>query len=192
MKQATLLLYFIFAFNMELYSQDQLPYREVPEYSNSYSAGTVASRIIDGLGFRFYWATDSLAESDLAFKPSEEGRTVFETIQHIYNMSWMIRNSTTAAINNREEDNLDYSTMRKQTLINLQIASQNLLKSDNLDDMKIIFEGKNGKVEYPFWNNLNGPIADCIWHVGQIVSFRRTNGNPMASNISFFTGKVKE
>ena len=192
MKQATLLLYFIFAFNMESNSQDQLPYREVPEYSNSYSAGTVASRIIDGLGFRFYWATDSLTGSDLAFKPSEEGRTVFETIRHIYNMSWIIRNSTTASVNNREEDKLDYSAMRKQTLINLQIASQNLVKSEKLDEMKIVFEGKNGKVEYPFWNNLNGPIADCLWHVGQIVSFRRTSGNPIASNLSFFSGKVRE
>lgn len=192
MKHAILILIIILICTMKSYSQDQLPYREVPDYPETYTAGSVAARMIDGLGFRFYWATDSLRDVDLSFKPSEEGRTLLETMEHIYSMSWMIRNSTTSSVNSRDGDELDYYSLRKQTLINFQIASQNLLNSNDLESMKIVFEGKNGQVEYPFWNNLNGPIADCLWHVGQIVSFRRTNGNPIASKLSFFSGKLRE
>ena len=46
--------------------------------------------------------------------------------------------------------------------------------------------------EYPFWNQLNGPIADAIWHVGQVVSFRRTAGNSLPKGPSFLTGTVRK
>lgn len=39
---------------------------------------------------------------------------------------------------------------------------------------------------------LNGPIADALWHVGQVVSFRRSSGNPFNSKVSVFSGKVRE
>ena len=48
------------------------------------------------------------------------------------------------------------------------------------------------KVEFPFWNQLNGPIEDAVWHSGQIVAFRRASGNPISKKISVFTGKVRE
>ena len=51
--------------------------------------------------------------------------------------------------------------------------------------MKILISssrGSNYEVEYPFWSLLNGPIADMIWHVGQVVTFRRSLGNPFNGN----------
>lgn len=173
-------------------AQAPLPYREVPEYPEKYSAGTVAARLIDGLGFRFYWATEGITESNLDFKPSNEGRTIAQTVQHIYEMSFMVVNATTNTMNQRADTTLTFEKMREVTLNNLYQASEILKKSDDLENMKIIYEGRNGKVEYPFWNHFNGPIADCLWHVGQIVSFRRTDGNPIAGNLSFFNGKVVE
>ena len=62
---------------------EKLPYYELPEYSETYTAGTVAARMIDGLGFRYYWATEGLRDEDLDFKPSEDARTTKETIDHI-------------------------------------------------------------------------------------------------------------
>ena len=173
-------------------AQSSLPYREVPQYPEKYSAGTVAARLIDGLGFRFYWATEGLTEANLDFKPSVDGRTIAQTIHHVYEMSFIVVNATTNKVNQREETTVTLAQMREQTLNNLYQASEILKQSDDLDNMKIIYEGKNGRLEYPFWNHLNGPIADCLWHVGQIVSFRRTDGNPIAGNLSFFTGKVLE
>jgi hypothetical protein len=182
----------LFFFSMSAKSQDPLPYYEVPEYPESYNAGTVAARIIDGLGFRFYWATEGLRSEDLAYKPSTEARSSEETIDHIYGMSKMIVNATQALVNKRTEDTLSFEVKRERALRNLKTASDILKQTDNLDAMKIVFENPNGRMEYPFWNHLNGPIADCIWHVGQIVTFRRSSGNPIAANVSFFNGKVKE
>ena len=42
--------------------------------------------LVDGLGFRHFWATE-VADEDLLFKPPEEARTSFETIQHIYGLT---------------------------------------------------------------------------------------------------------
>jgi hypothetical protein len=43
--------------------------------------------------------------------------------------------------------------------------------------------------EYPFWSLINGPIADALWHVGQVVSLRRASGNPFPEGISLLQGK---
>src|SRR5579859_3362976 len=54
-----------------LVAQDKsLPYAELPAYPETFTAGTAASRMIDGLGFRFFWATGGLPPIDLSYKPS--------------------------------------------------------------------------------------------------------------------------
>jgi hypothetical protein len=77
-------------------AQDKpLPYHEIPNYPEAFTAGNVAARVIDGLGFRFYWATEGLRPEDLSFKPNAQARTTLETAEHIYEMSIIILNSTT-------------------------------------------------------------------------------------------------
>ncbi|MEZ4850056.1 MAG: hypothetical protein R3B93_15850 [Bacteroidia bacterium] len=50
--------------------------------------------MIDGLGFRYYWATEGLRQEDLNYAPSEGARTTLETMQHIYGLSSMVLNAT--------------------------------------------------------------------------------------------------
>ena len=38
-------------------NKDDLPYYQIPEYPAEFTAETVAARMIDGLGFRYRWAT---------------------------------------------------------------------------------------------------------------------------------------
>jgi hypothetical protein len=60
-----------------------------------------------------------------------------------------------------------------------------------LKKCKIIFD-RGGKIsDYPLWNLLNGPLADAINHVGQIVSFRRSAGNPIPAGVNVFRGTHK-
>ena len=80
-----------------LFSQDkseEMPYYQIPDYPADYSPGNVVSRMIDGLGFRYYWATIDLREEDLNFKPSEEARTSLETLRHIHSLTRGILNTT--------------------------------------------------------------------------------------------------
>ena len=99
----------------------ELPYYEIPEYAEKYTAGTVAARQVDALGFRFYWATHDLTEKDLAYKLSDSVRTTGETISHIYDLSKIIVNATLKKQNNRGKDtSMRLDEKRAQTLINLK------------------------------------------------------------------------
>ena len=81
-----------------------LPYYQIPEYPQEYTANTVAARMVDGLGFRYYWATEGLRQEDLAFRPNEEARTTEETIDHILGLSRVVLNSVKKIPNERSEN----------------------------------------------------------------------------------------
>lgn len=198
MNRFTLILGCFILISTYLNAQDMrasdLPYYEIPEYPDTYTAGSVVSRMIDGLGFRYYWATEALKKEDLIYKPSENGRSCEETLEHIYSLSKVIVNATTNTPNDRSvvEEELDFEAKRKQTLENFEKASIILRNSKDLTDLKLIFKSNQGTNEFPFWNNINGPIADAIWHTGQVVLLRRASGNPFNSKASVFTGKLRE
>ncbi len=176
-------------------STSGLPFYEIPAYPEMYTPETVAARMIDGLGFRYYWATEGLREEDLAYRPNDEARTSGETLDHILDLTDVIVNAVKQEPNVRggEKPVLTFEEMRKATLENLKTASD-LLKTDQvgLQDCKLVFQNPDRTSEYPFWNNINGPIADAIWHCGQVVSLRRSSGNPFNSKVSVFSGKLRD
>jgi len=88
---------------------------------------------------------------------------------------------------------MTFAELRKATLENLKVAADIFRSGEvKLEDCPLIFERPDRKSEYPFWNNINGPIADALWHTGQIVMLRRASGNPFNSKVSVFSGKVRE
>lgn len=185
-------LFINFSMNSQNTNKD-LPYSEIPEAPSQYTAGGVVARMVDGLGFRYYWATEGLRTEDLVFKPSAEARTTLETIDHILGLSTTILNSALHKTNEGNDfSELNYDQKRELTLVNLKSAADIFRSSENLNEFKIVFKGSSGTSEYPFWNHINGPIADAIWHCGQVVSFRRSSGNPFNSKASVFRGKLRE
>lgn len=175
---------------------DSSYYYQIPDYPEAYNAGTVAARVVDGLGFRFFHATEGLTEENLSWKPGEGARTIEETIDHILGLTSTMIN----AVNKRPTDYtvdfpvLTYQEKRIKILENIRKTSE-ILKTSTAEDLsayKVVFISSRGTSEYPFWNHLNGPIADAIWHVGQVVSFRRSAGNPFNSKVSVLRGKVRD
>ena len=183
MKKITLLLAFMTSIGM---AQDKeiLPYYEIPEHADSYTAGSVASRMLDGLGFRYYWATEGLRVEDLAYKPSESGRTSAETIDHLLGLSNFILNSISTEKSSDKHEVLTFIEKRKQTLLNIKKASEILRTIDDVSQ----FDNDR----FPFWNIINGPISDALWHCGQVVMLRRASGNPFNSKVNVFSGKLRE
>ena len=174
-----------------------LPYSQIPDYPEEYTASNVVVRMIDGLGFRYYWATEGLRPKDLAFQPSEEARTSEETIDHILGLTSVIINSVTKTPNIRssaEQPELTFEEKRANTLDNLKRTSEILQKSSakDLEGFNLVFQRGENSTEYPFWNQINGPISDALWHTGQVVSLRRSSGNPFDSNVSLLEGKRRE
>lgn len=186
---------FTFAQNETTEKMETLPYHQIPETPAEFTPENVAARMIDGLGYRYYWATEDLREEDLNYRPSEDSRTAGETLEHLYGLSKTIVNGSKNAPNIRSKNivELTWEEKRKKTLENFKMASDILKGSDaNLEEMKIIFQRGDNKSEFPYWNMLNGPIADALWHAGQIVAFRRASGNPINPKVNVFRGVTKE
>lgn len=172
-----------------------LPYHQIPDYPEQFTANTVAARMIDGLGYRYYWATETLREADLAYTPGNDGKNAGEVLDHIHSLSKAIVNATKKAPNIRpsETEELTWEETRKATLENLKMASDVLkaAKEGEIEEMKVVFQRGENKSEFLFWNMINGQIADAIYHTGQIVSYRRSAGNPMNPFVNVFRGKTK-
>lgn len=192
------LLSFIFLLGICMHAQDQKNqdyYAQIPSYPEKYTPGTVVSRMVDGLGFRYYWATAELRPEDLAYKPSETNRTIGETIDHIYGLSRVIYNSAIKEVNERrgpDSDTLNFAQKRAKTLANFQKAAQIFLATKDLSEHRVQFQNDEGISDYPFWNQINGPLEDAVWHCGQIVALRRASGNPFPSGVSVFRGVKRD
>ncbi|MCU0446107.1 MAG: DinB family protein [Microscillaceae bacterium] len=169
-------------------------YRETPDVPTKYTAESVMVRMIDGLGLRFYWATEGLRSEDLAYRPSPEARTCEETIDHIMLLNQFLVNTLKnepISVSGEDTSKLSYTVKRQKALAYLQEARELLTKGGKkLKTSKFIFQQKDKQTTYPFWYLINGPVADALWHVGQIVSFRRASGNPIDAKASLFTGKI--
>ena len=185
------LIIYVFSLNVSSNAQSKVPYKEIPSYPANYTQGKVISRMIDGLGYRFYWATENLRVLDLNFKPETLARSTFETMDHIYGLSFMILNASKNQVNERRNpDQMTANELRSAILDNLKLASEAMALVEDLDELNILFQGSTGRKALPFWHVLNGPLADAIYHTGQIVSFRRASGNPMNPKVNVFMGKT--
>lgn len=184
--------------SLTIQSQDiineTLPYATIPEAPNNYTAGTVVARMVDGLAFRYYWASEGLTNNELDYAPGNDGRTIRQTMNHIYGLSEVIVNSAKKQPTDRstESPKMTYEETRKATLENLKTASSLFADSENLGEHAVIFKRANGANEFPFWNNINGPIEDAVWHAGQVVVLRRSAGNPINPKVNVFLGKLND
>jgi hypothetical protein len=177
----------IFASFTAMAQRDTLPYATFPPAPDHYSAGTVASRLLDGLGFRYYWATEGLRPIDLTFRPSPEARTSQETLEHIYSLSTII--ISLFGGNQIPPDQFkSFEELRKATLENFKKASTIIVgySDRDMENLNVAF----GDKKLPFWNMINGPISDCLWHIGQVVTFRRSSGNPFSNKVEVFLGII--
>ena len=171
---------------------NELPFYEIEGYPEQYSETNIVIRMIDGLGYRYYWATESLNEKDLNFKPSQSSRSTFEVMEHIYTLTLMISSSFEKKEFDFNQEKLEYKLLREKTLNKLDFIKHKLKETNSLSDLKIQFNREGNKMTFPFWNHLNGPIADALWHSGQIVSNRRASGNPLNSKVNVFIGKTSQ
>jgi hypothetical protein len=105
----------------------------------------------------------------------------------------MIKNAVTQTVNTPyQSPRLPFNEIRKITLENFKVASS-ILRSSSDEDLTLYtlkFKQGGKLIEYPFWNHINGPISDCLWHTGQVVSFRRLSGNPISDKVNLLSGTI--
>ena len=191
MKKLILIIIFIplVSFTQTSYGDD-LPFSEIGDYPNEFSQSNIVSRMIEGLGYRYYWATKSLNDNDLNYKPSDDSRTTFEVIKHIHELTIMISSSFENKTVDFPSEQYDYKLLREKTLLNLKYIHDELKSSPDFSKLSISFQRGDSIMTFPFWNQINGPISDALWHCGQIVMNRRASGNPLQSGVNVFIGKT--
>ena len=70
-----------------------LPFSSIPDAPTVYTATTVMSRMMDGLGYRYFWASEGLTEDVLDYRAEPSCRSLRETLDHIHNLVQMIEYS---------------------------------------------------------------------------------------------------
>lgn len=177
-------------------AQDKLPFESISEASDSYDSGNIIVRMIEGLGYRYYWATKGLTTTDLDYKPSSSGSSTQETLQHIHGLAEVILNVSVNKVSFRPIENQPKGLfeLRSETLNSLKQATLNFKNKtpEQLSELNVIFERGGKQSHFPLWNLINGPLSDAIYHTGQVVSFRRSAGNPIQKGVNVFMGKTKE
>lgn len=173
-------------------AQESLPFFSIPAAPEKVTTATTLARMIQGLGFRYHWATEGLRAEDLNYRPSPEAQSALETLEHLYGLALVIHNTTISKANPRPllEIPNDIKSIRRSTLALLEKASENFIQASEEDiaKMQVIFDRQGKESRFPIWNLINGPIEDLVYHTGQIVSFRRTTGNPIPKGVNVFMG----
>jgi len=158
----------------------------IPPASEPLDGTAVLARMIDGLAFRYHWATDGLRSEDFDFRPGLDCMSARELQEHVLYLALMIHQTVFDAAERGAFEKGDAETMRVRTLSLLEEARDHLetLSDDALGAHRVL---KRDGAWFPVWNIMNGPLADALTHVGQLNSWRRLNGNP-ARRVDVFSG----
>lgn len=159
---------------------------EIGSFPGKLDGTGVLSRLVDGLAFRFYWATEGLRPEDFAFRPGPDSMSMIELHQHVLNLAFTIKQTVLDAPERERCGTEDPAAIREEVLDALRLVRERL---DALDDEQLATHQivKQGGARYPVWNIVNGPISDALTHVGQINAWRRLSGNPTGA-VDVFSG----
>jgi hypothetical protein len=158
---------------------DSLPFYQLDSYPGRVTGPTILVRLLDGLGFRFRWATEGLTEQDYAFSPGEGSQSIGQLAGHI----WGLVNWVCWAVLGQGEERPETAEQQRVGTLHLLLRLREHVASMDVDALAAVTIR-----DLPFWHILNGPLADALTHVGQINAFRRLAGNP-TPGAKVFTGE---
>jgi hypothetical protein len=150
---------------------DQVPFYKIPDAPAAVTAGTILGRLVDSVGFRFRWAAEGLQDADLAYRPAPDCMTHAELILHIHDLLVSTaRNAGLAPV----EPLTDASSCRRMISSVLDLSSRLSSRFKAMTDSDL------ASCTPKLWNMVNGPLADALTHIGQVLSWRRLAGAPPA------------
>jgi hypothetical protein len=158
---------------------ENLPFRQIDGYPAHANGPSVIARLLDSLGFRFYWATEGLSAEQYAFSPGQGCQSIVELVGHIWGLTNWVCISVFGQGERRPEG---APSQRAHALEMLYKLREHFVSLDDAALEAIAIDG------HPFWHMINGPLADTLTHVGQINAFRRLAGNP-TPKAGLFTGE---
>jgi hypothetical protein len=151
---------------------------EIPPAPEKVDGKAVLARVVEGLAFRFFWATEGLRAEDYEFRPGPSSMSTKELLKHLLHLSFMVKQCVENASERDKNTSDDPEVLRSTTLEVLRGIRENLLAlSDSTLERHVVL--KSDGSSWPVWHIMNGPLADALTHVGQLNAWRRLNGNPV-------------
>ena len=156
-------------------SQTPTYFRSSPPAPVELSASNAIARMIDGLGYRLYWALYGLREEDCNYVLCDGAYSIKDLLWHILGLVNWVYMHVYGHQMSRKPSIIDQGI---DTLLALEKLRQTFLE---MSDAELV----NYKLEdMSFWNYINMPLADALHHVGQVSMLRRAAGNPVAKERS--------
>ena len=158
----------------------EVTFESVSEYPGNVTGTSIVIRMLDGLGYRFRYATQELSREDYRFTPGKGCKTIGETMRHIW---WLMDIICRAIFGENDTPAGDVESRRRHTL---EMILKLRMHFNSISDTEFS-QIKLGV--YPFWHIINGPISDALTHTGQINTLRRLAGNPTVESDVFLMKK---
>lgn len=175
---------------------ETLQFAEISSYPSQYNMATIVSRMLDGAGFRYYWATEGLTQEQLMEEPGNGSRSLYQIMNHIYNMVDFVGNSLEGKTTSfpEKEHGLPFEELRQQTLARIESAKVACVNMDEatLEQQKIDLTVNGKPMQVDTWHLFNGPLPDMYHHIGQLMLLRRIQGNPLPNGVNPFFCKRLE
>ena len=162
----------------------ELPFEDISKTPNDLTATNTLLRMVEGLAFRYRWATENLSEENIKFKPHPTSMSVEEVNAHIFDLV----DSTNRVFGGEKQNKDSLNSFNKLRIKSLNILADLSERLKEMSDEDLSEIEKNTSRKLPFWYWINGPLADALTHVGQITSWRRIAGNPQLKGINVFIG----
>lgn len=162
-------------------------FTQLPDPPKTIQSTLILKRLVDGLGFRYQVATDGISEEEGQFRPIESSMSISEVNVHIFHLVRLtLKSLKIQGVSNA--DLSSFETTRQASLEQIHSLSTGLEIMTNQDLSECQVYMKRLDTTFSFWYLINGFLADALTHVGQINSWRRMAGNPVAK-ISPFNGQ---
>jgi hypothetical protein len=164
----------------------ELPFEDISKTPNDLTATNTLLRMVEGLAFRYRWATENLSEENIKFKPHPTSMSIEEVNAHIFDLV----DSTNRVFGGEKQNKDSLNSFHKLRIKSLNILADLSERLKEMSDEDLSEIEKNTSRKLPFWYWINGPLADALTHVGQITSWRRIAGNPQLKGINVFIGTI--
>lgn len=157
------------------------------ETAEQVSGAAILARFVDTVKVRYQLATADLSESNKTFRATPESMSMLELQKHILLLLKWISKSVEGPTEKKPKAET-FEDFQTDIITTCDVLRDHLLTMDDekLSQVKIYM--KRTDTHYPIWFIINGPLSDAIHHIGQIVTWRRIDGNPVPK-VSPFTSE---
>ena len=153
-------------------------FKSIENHPDEFSAANIIVRLLDGLGFRYYWTVKGMDPGNMNFRPAEGRWSIAETMDHI----WLLLNWVSMSGDGIKREKPENFETLSDSVLEIISSLRDMFENASIEDLeKYRING------LPLWFIINGPLSDTMMHIGQIDTLRRIANDP-PEDTQYFPG----